>query len=108
MKNILKFRGKSGTFYTFQVYNWPHPFGERQGAVYLFVKLLHHDFHVPVYLGITEDIRTLFGYYCKTKVIHKNDPTHICISLEEDELKREFAEKDLSELAQTRSNAKVF
>jgi hypothetical protein len=100
--NILNFRGKSGTVYKFHVYALPYSPSMRKGGIYLFTKFLDNDFHVPVFLGITEDLKTFFSNPDEMKSIRKSDPTHVCVCIEEDGSKREFAEEDLSELAQTR------
>jgi len=104
MKNIdhaLKFTGKSGANYKFYIYPLPSFFSDRHGAIYLFIKLLDNNFHVPIYLGTTEDLRTLFTNYDEIKEAYDSEPTHICICIEDDGSKREFAEEDLSDIAQT-------
>jgi hypothetical protein len=108
MENVLSFTGKSGKVYQFYVYSWPYSFSAKQGAIFLFTKFLDNNFHVPIFLGITQDLRAQFiNQYELAKIINDNSPTHICICPEENEAKREFAEEDLSEIAQTRSDFQV-
>src|SRR5437870_2468289 len=101
MTNILKITGKSGTTYKFSIYQLPHSFTVKRGAIYLFIKILHQSFHVPIYLGITDDLKELAMSHDEEKIINKNGATHICICIEKNKSKRQFAEKDLSEIAQT-------
>ena len=105
--STLSFTGKSGTAYKFYIYPLPYSFLERKGGIYLYTKFLDNNFHVPIYLGITGDLRTLFKDSQAMKNIIKSHPTHICVSLEEDASKREFAEEDLSEIAQTHSDVRM-
>ena len=107
MKNILNFIGKSGTIYKFHVHPWPYSFKVRQGGIFLFTKFLYNNFHVPIYIGTTANLSTQFITRDEFANIKENKPTHICICVEENESKREFAEEDLSEIAQRLSDLHV-
>ena len=100
MKRALDISGKSGFNYRFYIYRWPCTFEVKQGAIFLFIKLLYNDFYVPLFLGITDDLRE----YCKHSVrafnIRESIITHVCICVEEDEIKRNIAEEDLSIIAE--------
>jgi hypothetical protein len=100
MKNILNFIGKSGTVYKFHVHPRSNSFKIKQGGIFLLTKFLHDNFHVPIYLGVTADLATQFINKYELENINEDTPTHICVCVEENESKREIAEKDLSEIAQ--------
>ena len=100
MKNILNFIGKSGTVYKFHVHPWPYSFKIRQGGIFLFTKFLNDNFHVPICIGVTANLATQFISEYELENINEDTPTHICVCMEENGSKREFAEEDLSEIAQ--------
>jgi len=63
---------------------------------------------VPIFLGITDDLKELAMGHDDKKIINKNGATHICICIEENKSKRQFAKEDLSEIAQTQQVFQVY
>jgi hypothetical protein len=95
MFNHLKITGTSGTVYKFRFHSLPHSFTENNGAVFIFSRQFVDKFHVPIYLGITDDLYRYFNNHLVWKKMRELDATHIGICVEDDESKRLLALKDL-------------
>ncbi len=99
----LTIKGKSGTSYTFYIYELPVSF-KAVGGVYLFTKKLSNGSHEYTYLGITKDLSERFDDHHKAACIKKNGATYLCAFTKSSEEKRKFIEKDIMAVISTKCN----
>ena len=94
----IKFEGKSGKKYTFNVYTIDTEFKEI-GAVYFITKRTENKDgtgkHFRIYIGRTEDLSERFDDHHKQKCFNNNEANCICVYSESNEEKRIEIESDL-------------
>lgn len=96
--DTLTFTGQSGQEYSFRVYSWEHEF-KALPAVYIVTERTVEPNSAPafspVYIGMTEDLSSLFGSHEKSDCFQMYYANTVAVLAEPDAAARARIEKDL-------------
>lgn len=92
----IKWKGASGTFYTYFIYELPITFTDNQDGNYIYAKLVDNNWR-PIYIGEGDLGRRIRPTHHKAACISSKGATHVHVHLNANETERISEENDLLE-----------